>query len=111
MTPIYRLPSAISITVISVEITLNFVSASEGTFSLTCIASGGAAISSSFTGPGLNSELQPVGSIGRTGQNTYSATTDVINIAKNGDIRFYTCSVTTGLGTTSNTYTIASKIQ
>ena len=111
MIPIYLLPSAISITVVSVEITLNFVSASGGTFSLTCIASGGTAISSSFTGPGLNTGLQPVGSIGRTGQNTYSATTDVINISKNGDIRFYTCSVTTGLGTTSNTYTIASKIQ
>ena len=44
-------------------------------FTVTCIASGGTVVSSSLTGPGVvDLELQPVESIGRTGQNTYSVT-------------------------------------
>ena len=33
------------------------------TFSVTCAATGGTAIASSFTGPGVTSDLQPVGTI------------------------------------------------
>ena len=43
------------------------------TIFVTCNATGGTLNTSSFTGPGVNSDLQPVGSIGRTGQNTYRA--------------------------------------
>ena len=53
---------------------------------MTCTASGGTVVSSSLTGPGgLDLELQPFGSIGRTGQNTYSATSGTLSGRKNGD--------------------------
>ena len=56
----------------SVTVTINVVSSRQGLFTVTCTASGGTVVSSSLTGPGgVDIELQPVGSIGRTGQNTY----------------------------------------
>ena len=55
---------------VSVAISLDV---GEDTFSVTCAATGGTVIASSFTGPGVTSDLQPVGTVGRTSQNTYSA--------------------------------------
>ena len=53
---------------------------------MTCTARGGTVVSSSLTGPGgVNLELQPVGSIGRTGQNTYSITSGTLSGRSNGD--------------------------
>ena len=53
---------------------------------MTCVANGGSVVSSSLTGPGgVDLELQPVGSIGRTGQNTYSVTSGTLSGRSNGD--------------------------
>ena len=53
---------------------------------MTCTASGGTVVSSSLTGPGgVNLELQPVGSIERTGQNTYSATSGILSGRSDGN--------------------------
>ena len=63
---------------------------------MTCIATGGTVLTSSFTGPGvMNSELQSVGTVGRTGQNTYSVTSDTISGRSNGDT--YLCTATNGV--------------
>ena len=58
---------------------------------MTCTATGGTLSTSSLTGPGLGGglELQAEGSIGRTGQNTYSVTSDTLSGRSNGDT--YTC--------------------
>ena len=51
-----------------------------------CTASGGTVVSSSLTGPGgVDLELQPVESIGRTGQNTYTVTSGTLSGRSNGD--------------------------
>ena len=68
------------------DVTINVLSSRLGTFSVTCTASGGTVVSSSLTGPGgVNLELQPVGGIGRTGQNTYSVTSGTLSERSNGD--------------------------
>ena len=54
---------------------------------MTCTATGGTLSTSSLTGPGLGSgglQLQAEGSIGRTGQNTYSVTSDTLLAQSNG---------------------------
>ena len=59
---------------------------------MTCRATGGTLSTSSLTGPGLDGgglQLQAVGSIGRTGQNTYSVTSDTLSGQSNGTR--YTC--------------------
>ena len=73
-------------TVSSVTVTINVVSSRQRTFSVTCTARGGTVVSSSVTGPGgVDLELQPVGNIGRTGQNTYSITSGTLSGRSNGD--------------------------
>ena len=63
---------------------------------MTCTASSGTVVSSSLTGPGgVALELQPVGSIGRTGQNTYSVTSGTLSGRSNGDT--YQCTVAANL--------------
>ena len=70
-------------TVSSVDITISVLSA---TLTVTCTASGGTVVSSSLTGPGgVDLELRPVGSIRRTGQNTYSVTSEPLSGRSNGD--------------------------
>ena len=59
---------------------------------MTCTATGGTLSTSSLTGPGLGGgglQLQAKGSIGRTGQNTYSVTSGCLSEQSNGSI--YTC--------------------
>ena len=71
---------------------IGVVSGREGTFRVTCTAIGGTLSTSPFTGPGLGGgglQLQEEGSIGRTGQNTYSVTSGTLSGQSNGDI--YTC--------------------
>ena len=83
-------------TVSSVDVTINVVSSRQGTFTVTCTASGGTVVSSSLTGPGgVDLVLQPVGSIGRTGQNTYSVTSGILSGRSNGDI--YRCTAAANL--------------
>ena len=63
---------------------------------MTCTASGGTVVSNSLTGPGgVAHELQPVGSIGRTGQNTYSVPSDTLSGRSNGDT--YQCTAAADL--------------
>ena len=63
---------------------------------MTCTASGGTVVSSSLTGPGVvDLELQPVGSIGRTGQNNYSVTSGTLSGRSNGDT--YNCTAAADL--------------
>ena len=83
-------------TVSSVDITINVVSSRQGTFTVTCTASGGTVVSSSLTGPGgVELEPLPVGSIGRTGQNTYSVTSGTLSGRSNGDT--YQCTAAANL--------------
>ena len=77
---------------VSVTVSIGVVSGREGTFRVTCRATGGTLSTSSLTGPGLGGgglQLQAEGSIGRTGQNTYSMTSDTLSGQSNGDT--YTC--------------------
>ena len=63
---------------------------------MTCTASGGTVVSSSLTGPGgVDLVLQPVESIGRTGQNTYSVTSGTLSGRSNGDT--YQCTAAANL--------------
>ena len=74
------------------SVSIGVVSGREGTFRVTCRATGGTLSTSSLTGPGLGGkglQLQAEGSIGRTGQNTYSVTSDTLSGQSNGDT--YTC--------------------
>ena len=73
-------------TVSAVAVTINVVSSRQGTFTVTCTASGGTVVLSSLTGPGgVDLELQPMGDIGRTGHNTYSITSGILSGRSNGD--------------------------
>ena len=63
---------------------------------MTCTASGGTVVSSSLTGPGgVNLALQPVGDVGRTGQNTYSVTSGMLSGRNDGDT--YQCTAAANL--------------
>ena len=65
---------------------------------MTCTASGGTVVSSSLTGPGgVDLELQPVGSIGRTGQNTYSVTSGTLSGIRRSNGDTYQCTATANL--------------
>ena len=76
----------------SLSLSIGVVSGRVGTFRVTCRATGGTLATSSLTGPGLGGgglQLQAEGSIGRTGQNTYSVTSGTLSGHSNGDT--YTC--------------------
>ena len=63
---------------------------------MTCTASGGTVVSSSLTGPGgVDLELQPMVSIGRTGQNTYSITSGTLSGRNDGNT--YQCTAAANL--------------
>ena len=84
----------------SVDVTFNVESSRQGTFTVTCTASGGTVVSSSLTGPGLVTlALQPVESIGRTGQNIYSVTSGILSGRSNGDT--YQCTAAANLSSSS----------
>ena len=66
---------------VSLLSSIGVVSGREGIFRVTCTATGGTLSTSSLTGPVLGGgglQLQAEGSIGRTGKNTYSVTSDTI---------------------------------
>ena len=70
---------------------------------MTCTATGGTLSNSSLTGPGLGGgglQLQAEGSIGRTGQNTYSVTSDILSEHSNGSN--YTCTAMNNVSSTEN---------
>ena len=76
----------------ALSVSIGVVSGREGTFRVTCRATGGTLSTSPLTGPGLGGggvQLQAEGSIGRTGQNTYSITSGTLSGQSNGDT--YTC--------------------
>ena len=75
---------------------------------MTCRATGGTLSTSSLTGPGLGGgglQLQAEGSIGRTGQNTYSVTNDTLSGQSNGDT--YTCTAVNNVSSSENSTVLA----
>ena len=92
----------------SVSVSIGVVSGREGTFRVTCRATGGTLSTSSLTGPGLGGgglQLQAEGSIGRTGQNTYSFTSDTLSRQSNGDT--YTCTAMNDVCSPENSTVLA----
>ena len=74
---------------------------------MNCRATGGTLSTSSLTGPGLGGEglqLQAVGSIGRTGQNTYSVT-NTLSRQSNGAA--YTCTAMNDVSSSEMTTVLA----
>jgi len=79
-----------------VDVRIDVISARDGTYSVTCTTTGGTVLSGSLTGPaGLNIPLQPVGTINRRGQDSYSATTGTRTGGSNGDT--YQCTASNGV--------------
>ena len=81
-----------NIIAVSVSVSIEVVLRRAGTFRVSCTATDGTLSTSSLTGPGLGGgglQLQPEGSIGRTGQNTYSVISDTLSGQRNGTT--YTC--------------------
>ena len=79
---------------VSVSMSIGVVSVREQTFNVTCTATGATLSTSSLTGPGLGGgglQLQAVGSIGRTGNNTYTVTSGTLLGQSNG--ANYSCRV------------------
>ena len=87
---------------------IEVVSRREGTFTVTCTATGGTLSTSSLTGPGLGGgglQLQAEGSIGRTGQNNYSVTSDTLSGQSNGDT--YNCTAMNDVSSPENNTVLA----
>ena len=83
------------IAVSPVDVSIDVVSAREGTFTVTCTSSGGTVLSSSLTGPGgLDLQLQPVGTPQYRGQDTYLAS-GTLNGGSDGDT--YHCTAANGV--------------
>ena len=80
----------------SVDVRIDVISARDGTYTVTCTTTGGTVLSGSLTGPaGLNIPLQPVGTVNRTGQDSYSATTNNRSGGSDGDT--YQCTASNGV--------------
>ena len=93
---------------VSLFVSIGVVSSREGTFRVTCTATGGTLSTSSLIGPGLGGgglQLQAEGSIGRTGQNTYSVTSDILSGQNNGDT--YTCTAMNNVSSPENKTVLA----
>ena len=93
---------------VSLFVSIGVVSSREGTFRVTCTATGGTLFTSSLTGPGLGGgglQLQAEGSIGRTGQNTYSVTSGILSEQSNGDT--YTCTAMNNVSSPENRTVLA----
>ena len=89
--------------VVSLSVSIGVVSRREGTFRVACTATGGTLSTSSLTGSGLGGgdlQLQAEGRIGRTGQNTYSVTSDTLSGQNNGDT--YTCTAMNNVSSPEN---------
>ena len=78
---------------------------------MTCTATGGTLSTSSLTGLGLDGggiRLQAEGNVGRTGQNTYSVTSDILSGQSNGDT--YICTATNDVSSPENSAVLAGTI-
>ena len=92
----------------SVYVIIGVLSEREGTFAVTCRATGGTLSTSSLTGPGLGGDglqLQALGSIGRTGQNYYSVTSGTLSRQSNGDT--YACTAMNNVSSPEMTTVLA----
>ena len=82
------------------------VSATDVTFRVQCTSTGGIALSMNVTGPDgsnidLTNNIQPVGTLEYTGNDSYTATTsDIITGGNDGDI--YECTVTSSTSETDS---------
>ena len=98
--------------IVSLSVSIGVVSGREGTFRVTCRATGGTLSTSSLTGPGLGGgglQLQAEGSIGRTGKNTYSVTSGTLSGRSNGDT--YTCTALNDVSSPEISAMLAGTIQ
>ena len=94
--------------VVSLSVSIGVVSGREGTFRVTCTATGGTVSTSSLTGSGLGDrglQLQAEGGIGRTGQNTYNVTSGILSEQCNGDT--YTCTAMNNVSSPENRTVLA----
>ena len=89
----------------SVDVRIDVISARDGTYTVSCTTTGGTVLSGSLAGPaGLNIPLQPVGTVNRRGQDSYSATTGTRTGGHNGDT--YQCMATNGVSSPDATETL-----
>ena len=93
-TPLFWLFSPPTVTA---SVSINVVSAREGTYTVTCTTTGGIVLSGSLTGPGgvniIN--FSPVGTLNYRGQDNYTASTGTRTGGSNGDT--YQCTSTNGV--------------
>ena len=89
---------------VTVDITINVLSARDRTFTVSCTSTGGTVLDSIMTGLGISggTKLQPVGTLERRGSDVYSATSRVVTAgvesqATNGVV--YVCSALNGVAT------------
>ena len=90
------------------HIAIEVVSERKGIFRVICTATGGTLLTSSLTGPGLSVSLElhaEEGSIGRTGQNTYSVTSDSLFGRSDGDT--YVCRADNELSSSNSSIVLA----
>ena len=84
----------------SVDASINVISVSPRTFTVTCTSNGGRALDITVTGPSgmvTTGAISPVGTPGRIGNDRFSATTDTITGGSTGDI--YQCTASNGVST------------
>ena len=93
-TPLYWLFSPPTVTA---SVSINVVSAREGTYTVTCTTTGGTVLSGSLTGPGgVNiTNFSSVGTLNYRGQDSYRASTGTRTGGSDGDI--YQCTATNGI--------------
>ena len=94
--------------VVSVSLSIGVVSRRQRRYTVTCVATGGRLTTGSITGPGLSSSglsLVAEGSIGYTGENTYSVTSDTLS-EDVGSV--YTCTARNDVSSPQTTLELAS---
>ena len=92
---------------VSVSLSIGVVSRRQRTYTVTCVVTGGRLTSGSLTGPGLPDSglnLEAVGSIGYTGENTYSVT----SVTLSEDVgSVYTCTARNDVSSPQTTLELA----
>ena len=84
----------------SVTASINVISVSPRTFTVTCTSNGGRALDITVTGPSgmvTTGDISAVGTPGRIGGDRFTATTNTITGGSNGDT--YQCTASNGVAT------------
>ena len=97
-----------ALVIVSMSLSIGVVSGRLGTYTVTCVATGGIITRlNSLTGPGLSNSglsLVAVGSIGYTGENTYSVTSETLS-EDVGSV--YTCTARNNVSSPQTTLELA----